>query len=121
MLTRTLVAWNSDVANLDTIVPSSWDYRQPTQPVLAAIRQMSYDTAALWKLELHEAAMLLGEFRLGWWGWTIRGFFPLSAMQRTDVLTCANWWGFTSNNDLPLRHLSHRRDMSIPDGFHEIF
>ena len=23
---------------------------------------MSYDTAALWKLELHEAAMLLGEF-----------------------------------------------------------
>ena len=41
VLTRTLVAWNSDVANLETIVPSGWDYRQPTQPVLAAIRQMS--------------------------------------------------------------------------------
>ena len=36
--------------------------RQPTQPVLAAIRQMSHDTAALWKVELHEAALLLSEF-----------------------------------------------------------
>ena len=62
LITRALVAMQSEVAAIDNILPSAWDYGRRSQPALAAMADMSADTASLWLLEVNNAADFLGTF-----------------------------------------------------------
>ena len=62
MLTRSLVASQSEVANLETILPRAWDYGCRSLPVQQALMELSADTASVWRAEMLDAAAFLGEF-----------------------------------------------------------
>ena len=62
LITRVLVAMQSEVAAIDNILPSAWDYGRRSLPALDAMAEMSADTASLWLMEVKDAADFLGTF-----------------------------------------------------------
>lgn len=62
VLSRTTIALQSELANIDDINYRSWDYHRPSRSVLDSIVGISVDTAKLWQSELGAAATLLDEF-----------------------------------------------------------
>ena len=62
MITRSVVSSQSALANMDSVLPHAWDYGRLSMPVQQALMEMSVATAALWRMEMLDAAAFLGEF-----------------------------------------------------------